>query len=907
MNTRGLLILLCLFTLPRNGFALGQTPYVQGTHTQGSFAIVQGKTAASVYVDSNDYAGVIRAAADLQADIARVTSRTPAIAHDEKGLGTSVIVAGTIGKSRIIDRLIRDKTLDATQIAGKWESFLIQVVPKPLPGIDSALIIAGSDKRGTIYGIYDLSEQIGVSPWYWWADVPVAHKDALFVKPGKYVQGEPAVKYRGIFLNDEAPALSGWTKEKFGGFNHEFYVKVFELLLRLKGNYLWPAMWGSAFNEDDPLNPKLADEYGIVMGTSHHEPMLRAQQEWKRHGTGPWNYNTNAAILRGFWEEGIQRNKNYESITTIGMRGDGDLPMAAADDMPANIALLEKVVADQRAILAKDVNPNLAEVPQLWALYKEVQEYYDKGMRVPDDVTLLWCDDNWGNIRRLPAGAERKRTGGAGVYYHFDYVGGPRNYKWLNTNPIAKVWEQMNLALQYNAKRIWIVNVGDLKPMEFPIEFFLDFARDPQRWPKEKVSEFTRLWAEREFGPAHAADIADIVSKYTKYNGRRKPELLDPATFRLENYQEADTVLAGWKAIVDKAERIYRSLPENAKDAFFELVLFPTKACYQVNELYITAGKNRLYADQRRASANDLAARAKALFQADANLSDSYNRTLAHGKWDHMMDQTHIGYTNWQEPPANAMPSVKEIEVPEAAEMGVAIEGSIYAWPGAQGEPVLPELDPFNRPRRYIDVFNRGRAPFEFSVTADVPWIVLSAAQGKVEKEQRIWVSVDWRQAPQRSANGYVRIACAGADGVTVRVTAFNPPNPSKPTRSTLEGFVEANGYVSIEAEHYTKKTDAGAVRWEKIEDYGRTLSGMEVFPVTARSVTPPRDSPCLEYQMYLFEQGMIEVEAIIAPTLDFGFLSRICGVILVLGVVPSCDTGRFPWRRRCESRRIVW
>jgi hypothetical protein len=867
MNTRGLLILLCLFIFPRDGFALGQARYVRDTYALGSFAIVRGKRAASVYVDSDDYAGVIRAAADLQADIARVTSCTPAITHDEKEFGTSVIVAGTIGKSRIIDRLISDRTLDASQIAGRWESFLIQVVPKPWPGAGSALIIAGSDKRGTIYGIYDLSEQIGVSPWYWWADVPVVHKDALFVKPGKYVQGEPAVKYRGIFLNDEAPALSGWTKEKFGGFNHEFYVKVFELLLRLKGNYLWPAMWGSAFNEDDPLNPKLADEYGIVMGTSHHEPMLRAQQEWQRHGKGPWNYNTNAGILRAFWEEGIQRNKNYESIVTIGMRGDGDLPMAPADDMPANIALLERVVADQRAILAKDVNPKLSEVPQLWALYKEVQEYYDKGMRVPDDVTLLWCDDNWGNIRRLPTAEERKRAGGAGVYYHFDYVGGPRNYKWLNTNPIAKVWEQMNLALQYDAKRIWIVNVGDLKPMEFPIEFFLDFARDPQRWPKEKISEFTRLWAEREFGPTYSAEIADIISNYTKYNGRRKPELLDPATFSLPSYNEADTVLAGWKAIADKAERIYRSLPEYAKDAFFELVLFPTKACYQVNDLYITAGKNRLYAGQGRASTNDLAAQTRALFQADASLSDSYNHTLAHGKWDHMMDQTHIGYTNWQEPPVNAMPSVQEIKVPEAAEMGVAIEGSASAWPGAQGEPVLPEFDPFTQPRRYIDVFNRGRAPFEFSATASAPWIVLSAAQGKVEKEQRIGVSVDWRLAPHGSTNGSIRIARAGANAVTVKVSAFNP---STPARASLEGFVETDGYVSIEAEHYTKGTSAGSVRWEKIEDYGRTLSAMTIFPVTAKTVSPPRDSPCLEYQMYLFHSGRIEVEAIIAPTLDF-------------------------------------
>jgi hypothetical protein len=377
-------------------------------------------------------------------------------------------------------------------------------------GIDWPTLSTGSNKRGAIYGIYDLSEQIGVSPWYYWADVPVAHKDALFVQAGKFEQGEPPVKYRGIFLNDESPGLSGWVQGKWGetsikgtaNMGSEFYTKVFELILRMKGNYLWPAMWNNAFNEDDPQNPKLADEYGIVMGTSHHEPMIRAQKEWTRHGKGPWNYNTNPDVLRSFWEEGIKRNKDFESIVTIGMRGDGDMPMAPANDMPANIRLLEKIVADQRELIAKHVNPDVTKVQQMWALYKEVQDYYDAGMRVPDDVTLLWCDDNWGDIRRLPTPEERMRSGGAGIYYHFDYVGGPRNYKWLNTNPISKVWEQMNLALEYDARRIWIVNVGDLKPMEFPIEFFLSYAWNPKRWPQTKISEFTQLWAEREFGHA---------------------------------------------------------------------------------------------------------------------------------------------------------------------------------------------------------------------------------------------------------------------------------------------------------------------------------------------------------------------------------------------------------------------
>jgi hypothetical protein len=857
-------MLLCLLGSPLlHALTIGQDRYVDPAYHPGDFSLVTRNAAATLFVDSADFPGVVRAANDLQADIERVTNRVVAVAHDEKRLGSNVIIVGTAGKSKIIDQLIRDHKIDVTAVASKWESFLIQVVPKPLPGVASALIIAGSDKRGTIYGIYDLSSQIGVSPWYWWADVPIQHHDELFVKPGTYVQGPPAVKYRGIFLNDEAPSLTGWVIEKYGNYNHEFYTKVFELLLRLKANYLWPAMWNNAFNEDDPLNPQLADEYGIVMGTSHHEPMLRAQQEWKRHGKGLWDYSKNAEILKEFWYLGVERNKKYESIITLGMRGDGDLPMTES----ANIALLEKIVADQRKMIADRVNADISKVPQDWALYKEVQEYYEKGMRVPDDVTLLWCDDNWGNVRRLPTQEERKRSGGAGIYYHFDYVGDPRSYKWLNTIPIAKVWEQMNLAYHYGADRIWIVNVGDLKPMELPIDFFLNMAWKPENWHKEKISEFTRLWAERQFGPQFAPDIADVLSKYTKYNGRRKPELLDPSTFSLVDYREADTVFADFQAAVAKAEEIYGKLPENQRDAFFELVLYPTKASAIVTELYITAGRNQLYASQGRASANELAAAARALFQADADLSAYYNHMLAHGKWDHMMDQTHIGYTFWNQPPVNAMPKVTEIEIPALAQLGVAVEGSASAWPGSPGEPSLPPFDLFNQQRRYIDIFNRGREPFVFSATTSVPWIVLSESQGTIEKERRVWVSVDWKKAPLGFTSGSLKIARGSTQEVVVNVNTFRPQDL---TRESLDGFVESDQYVSMEAVHYSKKVDGPSARWESIDDLGRTLSSMSVFPVTAESVTPPRDSPRLEYKLYLFDPRTVEVEAILAPTLNF-------------------------------------
>jgi hypothetical protein len=880
------LLLVSVLLAPRDSLAIGQERYVEGVPSRGSFPIVQGNAAATIYVDSSDLAGVVRAASDLKADVARVTGLSPAISHEGKNLGKNIIIIGTIGKSLLIDRLIRERKIDDAQILGKWESFLIQVVPKPLPGVESALVICGSDKRGTIYGIYDLSEQIGVSPWYFWADVPPKHHDALFVKAGTFVQGPPAVKYRGIFLNDEAPDLSNWILEKFGAvatgtnppvppgvanYNRQFYTNLFELILRLKGNYLWPAMWNNAFNEDDTNNPVLADEYGIVMGNSHQEPMLRAQKEWDRRyqkTLGSWNYAKHPEVVENFWREGIRRNKNFESIITIGLRGANDTPMAPGGP-EANMALLEKIVAVQRKMIAEEVNPDVTKVPQLWCLYKEVLDFYNAGMRAPDDVTLLWAEDNWGNVRRLPTAEERQRSGGAGVYYHFDYHGGPRNYQWLNTSPLAKIWDQMSLAKQYGADRIWIVNVGHFKGYELPLEYFMNLAWDTDRWTNDNLDEFTWLWAGREFGPMFASDIADILAKYTKYNGRRKPEVLAPDTYSLVNYQEAENVVADFKTISDRAEAIYNKLPPDRRDAFYQLVLFPTKASTLVNELYLAAGKNALFAKQGRASANDFAAETRKLFQADTNLMAYYNHTFAGGKWNHFMDQTHLGYTTWQDPPQNSLRAITlaEIEVPDTAAMGVAVEGSDAAWPGATGDAVLPMFDVFNQQRHYIDVFNKGKAAFEFTASASEPWITLGETTGTIGKDKRLWVSVDWSKTPKGLASGTVKLTGTTND-VVVKVNAFNPMEPA---RDSLQGFVEGEGFVSIEPEHFTKKMDAGANHWIKIQDYGRTLSGMRATqPVDAPSATPGTDSPCLEYQMYLFSTGAVEVATITAPTLNF-------------------------------------
>jgi hypothetical protein len=875
----------CVLVLGGEVFGIGQTSYVESAASPGSFPIVQPEGTATLYVDSQDWPGVIRVVNDLQADVARVTGRTAAISNDAGRLRGCCLIVGTVGKSGIIGELAKAGKIDTSGIAGKWESFFLQVVPDALPGVPSALVIAGSDKRGTVYGVYDLSEQMGVSPWYWWADVPAQHRDAVYVKAGKYEQGEPSVKYRGIFLNDEAPDLTNWVAGKFGyvprrddppipggvaNYNSAFYGRIFEAILRLKGNYLWPAMWNNAFNEDDPNNPRLADEYGVVMGTSHQEPMLRAQKEWDRRyqrTLGSWNYYKNPDVLQNFWREGIKRNKDYESIITIGLRGANDTPMIPNGTVAQSMALLEEIVAVQRKMIGEEVNPDVTKVPQLWCLYKEVQEYYNEGLRVPNDVTLLWAEDNWGDVRRLPTPEERKRSGGAGIYYHFDYHGGPRNYQWINTNPIPKIWDQLNLAKQYGADRIWIVNVGHFKGLEFPMEYFMHLAWDTDRWTNQNLNEYTRLWAAREFGPTHAEAIADIISKYGKYNGRRKPELLAPTTYSLTDYREADTVVADFKAITAEAEEIYGKLPENTRDAFYELVLFPTKASSQVNEMYVAAGKNALYAEQGRAAANDMADQVEALFKADADLMAYYNHTLGDGKWNHFMDQVHIGYTSWNEPRRDVMPRVTRLELPQAASMGVAVEGSASAWPGTVGDPCLPMFDAFNQQCQYIDIFNRGQTPFEYTATASSPWILLNTAQGTVAREQGLWVSVNWATAPKGPAHGTVKVTRARGETVNVNVISFNP---TEVARETLDGFVEGQGYVSIEAEHFTKNVPVGQVRWEKIEDYGRTLSAMTILPVTAESVTPPQGSPCLEYKMYLFDPHSINVISIVAPTLNF-------------------------------------
>jgi len=852
----------------------------------GSFTISTWNSSALMLISEKDYPAVIRAFKDLQTDIKSVTGNLPVMSTGKSGSHSEIIIAGTIGKSQLIEDLVKRRKIKVDDIIGKWESFIIQVVDKPFPGVEKGLVIAGSDKRGTIYGIYEISGQIGVSPWYWWADVPARKSKDLFVSPGRSVYGEPSVKYRGIFLNDEAPALTNWVAAKYGmvalsskppvpagvaNYGHEFYSRIFELLLRLKANYLWPAMWNNAFNEDDSLNAALANQYGIVMGNSHQEPMLRAQKEWDRRylkTLGSWNWTKHADTLAKFWREGIRRNRNFESVITIGLRGADDTEMGPGG-AKANIEKLEKIVNVQRKILAEEINPDVTKIPQLWCLYKEVQDYYNAGMRVPDDVTLLWAEDNWGNLRRVPAAGERTRSGGAGIYYHFDYHGGPRSYQWINTNPIPKIWDQMSLAKQYGADRIWIVNVGHFRGYEFPIEYFMSLAWNTEANTSTDMKGFTEKWAERTFGPSFSKEIADIISKTTKYNGRRKPELLSPSIYSLVSYREAEKVVSDFRILAEKAEQINNLLPVEMHDSFYHLVLFPVKASSIVNELYFTAGLNAMYARQGRAATNELAEKTEMLFIADTSLMGFYNRKFADGKWNHFMDQTHLGYKSWVDPRVNnldALPRFR-IAVPDTASMGIALEGSEKVWPGTGEAALLPSFDIFNRQERYFEIFNKGSQPFPFSIICDKPWILLKDTAGSISTEKRITVNIDWNKLHEGRQTGTIKIKGAGNE-VDLSISVFNPVLQQS---GAIKGFVEADGCVSMEAEHFTSVKNTTDRKWEKIDDYGRTLSGMRATTITdALSAIPGKNAPSLEYGMYLFSSGEAGIKIILSPTLNF-------------------------------------
>jgi hypothetical protein len=770
------------------------TVTVCGQAAPTSFALIQGGRPATILVDSGADPAVRHAGDGFAGDLERVSGGKAARATALAGTKGPVVLIGVLGQSPAIDALVRAGKIKPQDIAGEWEAFRQIVVDNPAPGISRALVIVGSDRRGAVYGAYDLSEKVGVSPWHWFADVPVAKRADVFVTAGSR-RDQPKVRYRGFFINDEAPAFSTWAQKKFGGANAKAYAHIFELELRLKGNYLWPAMWAPrAFNDDDPQNKILADEMGIVMGTSHHEPMTRAQDEWHRNTAGgvtggKWDYSSNAANLRAFWRGGIERmmskgdGKGYESLVTVGMRGDGDEPMAEG----TATKLLEGIVADQRKIIAEVTGRPADRQPQVWALYKEVQDYYDHGMQVPDDVILLFADDNWGQVRRLPDPGAAPRKGGYGVYYHFDYVGGPRNYKWLNTNQIEKSWQQMDLAWQRGARALWIVNVGDLKPMEYPLSFFLKQAWNPEAMTPEALAAYPSEWAAAQFGPAQGKAIGALLTRYSQLAARRKPELIDAGSFALgkgmdpaRDGGEFGAMIGEWDALEAAMRKAKAVVPADGQDAYFQLVEHPIAAMANLYRLYYAVAWNRRLAAQNDARANGFADEAETLFALDQALSDRYH-AIAGGKWDGMMLQTHIGYTNWQQPDRQVMPEVKRVsgpvqpvvELPMLAGHAETIEAGDYARAlGGKGLAwrVIPNL---GRTRGAVLALPQGRPSTTPEDGVRLEYTVTAAKAGELPVQLILVPTLG------TGADGTLRIGVSIDDGPVQILTDLLTPAPN--------------------------------------------------------------------------------------------------------------------------------
>ncbi|MFJ9356779.1 glycosyl hydrolase 115 family protein [Streptomyces mirabilis] len=866
--------------------------------TGGAFSLV----GAPVVVSPEDHPGVVRVAGDLRDDLERVTDVRPG-----DGMAREVVLVGTIGRSPLIDGLIAAGKLDVTGVRGRWETSLQTVVERPMPGVDRAFVIAGSDPRGTIFGAYDVSYGIGVSPWYWWDDVRPVHRDALHVLPGRHTQGTPAVKYRGIFINDENPALGTWAPAHFGpgrapghegGFNADFYAKVFEVLLRLKANYLWPAVWGRAFAEDDPRNHARAKEYGIVMGTSHEAPMMRGIEEWNRHavpavrdsagtvvtpghdpygGTGEWSFRRNADALKAYWRDGIRRmaDQDFEGVVTLGMRGNGDTSLPDGD----GVELMREIIDAQRTIIAEVTGRDPASVPQVWTLYKEVQRYWDRGLRAPDDVTVVLTDDNWGNIRKHPDPAEPARPGGYGLYYHFDYVGAGRNYKWVDTASLPNLWDQLHQAHAYGNHGLWVTNVGDLKGNELPTEFFLDYAWNPGRWDEPgALGEWEKRYARQNFGAGQEAAIAEVLATYGQLQSRRKPELLnrritlDPASGAVVyddratpfHGRELEQVTQEWRTLAARAGRIAGRLPDSARDAWFELVGYEVEATANLYELREAEFTNLLYAAQGRAATNDLAAAAEAALERDFALAERFNHGVAGGKWAGFQTQPHIDYgdvarygpnASWQQPELNNValpdvlfPAVRRIELSPGAELGVAVDGA------AGAEAVL---SPYRTgPAPYIEVFNRGRDAFDYRIEASEPWITVDRPRGRVRDQVRAVVKADWSRAPHGRTRARITVSGAGAS-VVVPVIAEHP------AARGLRGFVEAGGHVAMDAEHCVRAVGT----WRRIDRIGRTGAGMTPYPVTSPRRTPGGTaSPRLEYEVSLLSAGTVTVWAYLSP-----------------------------------------
>ncbi len=840
----------------------------QSNQNSNDFPLVTNQKAATILIDENDDAVVKIAAEMLAGDIAAVTGITPEIVSEIKRVSGPVVIIGSLQKNRMVQMFIAQNKLEVDDIKDQWEAGKMVNLQKPFSKISQALVLTGCDRRGTAYAAMELSRQIGVSPWIWWAHVAPPAKKELMIKAGSRTFDPPAVKYRGIFLNDELWGLRQWAAKTqdtvYQDLGPNAYQKIFALMLRLKANYLWPAKH-TAFNEK-PENAALADQYAIVRGGAHNAPMLgNTRKEWDEDTDGPWNYATNADNIREFWRDRIKRFGQYENLYTIGMRGAGDLPMGGGENVDEKVELLGNIIADQRKILKDVLQQEIEEIPQAFMAYKEVLDLYDHGLDLPEDIIMVWPDDNYGYIKRLPSPQEQQRPGGSGVYYHLSYLGRPHDYLWLSTLSPAHIWSELHKAYEFNARDLWVINVGDIKPGEYEFQLIMDMAWQADDFTHEDLSRHLQQFMITCFSENIGQQATDIKEQYYHLAFARKPEhmgwsRIEPHTqvvdteYSFINYREAEKRLVAYQQLQNQVEALYQQVPAVQKAAFYQLVYYPVMGASLMNKKLLVAQQNRWYARQSRSITNQLAQKVVQYHDSILMLTQKYEAWNNH-KWQDMMSYDDMPFRVYKIPPLDS------VRAPAQPDWNVWAEGN-------QGDEVLQQLPRFNSwqpDTSYFEVYNQGTIPINWQAEVSHPWLKLSQTNGTVEHQQRIQVYVDWSQMDEEGL--YENLVTIKANEISreIKVIANKKKLPADVS------FPEKNGVITIAASDFNGKEDKPGYTWQQVKGIGISGTAMTTFPVTGAVINHEWDvaknAPYLSYDFYSQSHGWLDIHSFVLPT----------------------------------------
>lgn len=846
--------------------------------------------------------GVRRVAKKVVEDVEKTTGLHPSMALDGKNLNQAVI-AVTAGNGKTA-KLLEQRIPELEKVKGKWEVYGFYLMEHPYPGVEQGLLIYGSDKLGTIYGLFHLSELLGITACTFWGDTghPVYEKlvlktrenteksqidNCIFVENG--ISKEPSVKYRGFFINDEWPCFGNWTFSHFKGFTAQMYDHVFEYLLRMKGNYLWPAMWTSSFLLDGPgmESMKLADEYGIYIGMSHHEPCMRSSEEWdlvkgKDSPYGEdWSYLTNKEGLLKYWENGLKRCRGHQVFPTIGMRGERDSKMLGEEaQIEENVRVLKEIITQQRRLIRENLEQDGQKYPLLFAVYKEVEDYYfgdskTAGLRdFPEleGVTLMLCEDNFGNMRALPGKEERSRKGGFGMYFHLDYHGGPCSYEWVASTPVMKIWEQMSMAYEYGIRDVWMVNAGDVKFQEYPLNFFMDMAYDFETWRrKEAVAGYARQWTKKQFGTYTTSKeqekIAWIFGEYIRLNHLRRPESCNDKVYHPAHFEEGRRMLLRCEKLEQENESMLALLRERKReDAYFSMIYYSAAASANLLKMHLYGGMNHHFALQGKAVANEMGDRMEACIARDEALGEEM-RAFKQGKWAGMEAACHIGFTNWNSEdwryPLNYV-----VRLPKQPRLVVSrADGEDYYTNQYFPIPVL--IDDFSTSERKkitLEIANGGQGVVKWCIDESCPWLTYSAVQGETRLQERLTLTVNRELLPEEEQEFCFHIR-AGEESVPVQVKAKQRDFSMVPSGC----FLPQKGRYVIPAVDYIEKQDGNwegqKASYERLDDYGKYETGMKVFPVTASfEKEQTGEAPALTYALWTEEEGCYELELHTSP-----------------------------------------